>query len=126
MIMNGYRAPMTMRKILITSSNGPFVSKWDGKTHGFTWNTKGTASHSNKTWSAVPMLLGKQALYKMKDQCPLERAGVIKSFTVSAIMGSMDFDVLWACVQEFDAHYEVHRWSCRISKKESKHAWIRY
>jgi len=62
-------------------------------------------------------VVGGTSIRQDGDQCPLERAGAIKSLTVSAIMGSMDFKVLWACVQEFDAHYEVHRWSCRLSKK---------
>ena len=62
-------------------------------------------------------VVGGTSIIQDEDQCPLERAGVIKSLTVSGNHGINGFRCVMGLCAEFDAHYEVHRWSCRISKK---------
>jgi len=54
------------------------------------------------------------------DQCPFERLGVLKSLTVSAIMGAIDKTVLQKSVVHLETHYAVHKWVCRLSKKGIK------
>ncbi len=78
-------------------------------------DAEGVATYHNLLHG--PHVVGGTDIASQEDVTPLERAGVLPSITVSAIMKLVNYEKFVVALDKHDARHAIHRWTRRINKQ---------